>query len=130
MYISHLFVPLRQIYNNIVKMKRFLLMLLCVFAALIGANAKQFVNLTPLPKQMIVNEGQYTLPKSYTIGAALLADSLQKEAMRFAEAIQAATGCKGKLTKSKKADIMMIVDASIAHEGYQLSVTTKGISIR
>ena len=71
LYISHLFVPLRQIYNNIVKMKRFLLMLLCVFAALIGANAKQFVNLTPLPKQMIVNEGQYTLPKSYTIGAAL-----------------------------------------------------------
>ena len=129
MYISHLFVPLRQIYNNIVKMKRFLLMLLCVFAALIGVNAKQFVNLTPLPKQMIVNEGQYTLPKSYTIGAALLADSLQKEAIRFADAIQVATGCKGKLTKSKKADIMMIVDASIAHEGYQLSVSTKGISI-
>ena len=129
MYISHLFVSLRQIYNNIVKMKRILLILSCVFCALIGVNARQFVNLTPLPKQMIVNEGQYTLPKSYTIGAALLADSLQKEALRFADAIQIATGCKGKLSKSKKADIMMNVDASIAHEGYRISVTTKGINI-
>ena len=110
-------------------MKKICLILACVFSMLAPVCAKQFVNLTPLPKQMTVGEGQFRFSKSYTVGAALLPDSLQAEAVRFMDVIQETTGCKGKLSKSKKADIRMTVDKSIAYEGYRLSVTKKSVNI-
>ena len=110
-------------------MKKILLSILFLATVLAPVCAKQFVNITPLPKQMEVGEGVYKLPKSYTVGAALLADSLKVEAQRFVDVIGETTGCQGKFSKSKKANIRMTVDQSVAYEGYRLSVTKKGISI-
>ena len=95
-------------------MKKLFLILLCLFSMLLSVEAKQFVNITPLPKQMEVGEGVYKLPKSYTVGAALLADSLKVEAQRFVDVIGETTGCQGKFSKSKKANIRMTVDQSVA----------------
>ena len=110
-------------------MRRLSLIFVCLFSLFLSVGAKQFVNITPLPKQMEVGEGVYRFPKSFTVGAALLDDSLKVEAQRFVDVIAETTGCKGKLSKSKKADIRMTVDKSIAYEGYKLSVTEKSISI-
>ena len=82
-------------------MKKIFLAILFFATVLAPACAKQFVNITPLPKQMEVGEGVYKLPKSYTVGAALLADSLKVEAQRFVGVIGETTGCQGKFTKSK-----------------------------
>lgn len=110
-------------------MRRLSLIFVCLFSMLLSVEARQFVNITPLPKQMEVGEGVYRFPKSFTVGAAFLDDSLKVEAQRFVDLIAETTGCKGKLSKSKKADIRMTVDKSIAYEGYKLSVTEKSISI-
>ncbi len=110
-------------------MKKILFVAVCLFGLLLNAAAKRLVNITPLPREMTVGEGQYRLPKSYTVGAKPLADSLQAEALRFIDTIRKTTGCKGRLSKNEKADIRMNHDTSIAAEGYRLSVTPDGIRI-
>lgn len=110
-------------------MRKTSLILMYLFSSILSVGAKPFVNLTPLPKEMTINEGEYRLPKLYTIGASLLADSLQAEATKFIEAISESTSCKGRLSKSKKADILMTVDKDIAYEGYRLNVTEDRICI-
>ncbi|MBQ5643209.1 MAG: beta-N-acetylhexosaminidase, partial [Bacteroidaceae bacterium] len=110
-------------------MKKLCLILLCLFSMLMSVEAKQFVNITPLPKKMVVGEGTYRLPKSYTVDVAFLADSLQSEATRFVDIIRKTTGCKGKLVKSQKANISMQLDKTIAYEGYRLNVGERGIRV-
>ncbi|MBO5707580.1 MAG: beta-N-acetylhexosaminidase [Bacteroidaceae bacterium] len=110
-------------------MKKLCLILLCLFSMLMSVEAKQFVNITPMPKKMVVGEGTYRLPKSYTVDVAFLADSLQSEATRFVDIIRKTTGCKGKLVKSQKASISMQLDKTIAYEGYRLNVGERGIRV-
>ena len=110
-------------------MKKLCLILLCLFSMLMSVEAKQFVNITPLPKKMVVGEGTYRLPKSYTVDVAFLADSLQSEATRFVDIIRRTTGCKGKLVKSQKANISMQLDKTLAYEGYRLNVGERGIRV-
>ncbi len=110
-------------------MKKLCLILLCLFSMLMSVEARQFVNITPMPKKMVVGEGTYRLPKSYTVDVAFLADSLQSEATRFVDVIRKTTGCKGKLVKSQKASISMQLDKTIAYEGYRLNVGERGIRV-
>lgn len=110
-------------------MKRSSLLIACLFLFLPLVMASQFVNLTPQPKSMTINQGTYRLPKSYTISAISLADSLQAEAIKFETVLREATGCKGRLSKSTKADILMTLDPSVSYEGYRLNVTQKNITI-
>ena len=110
-------------------MKKLCLIILCLFSMLMSVEAKQFVNITPMPKKMVVGEGTYRLPKSYTVDVAFLADSLQSEATRFVDVIRRTTGCKGKLVKSQKVNISMQLDKTIAYEGYRLSVGERGIRV-
>ncbi|MEE0870712.1 MAG: family 20 glycosylhydrolase, partial [Bacteroidaceae bacterium] len=110
-------------------MKKLCLIILCLFSMLMPVEAKQFVNITPMPKKMVVGEGTYRLPKSYTVDVAFLADSLQSEATRFVDVIRKTTGCKGKLVKSQKANISMQLDKTIAYEGYRLNVGERGIRV-
>ena len=110
-------------------MKKLCLIILCLFSMLMSVEAKQFVNITPMPKKMVVGEGTYRLPKSYTVDVAFLADSLQSEATRFVDVIRKTTGCKGKLVKSQKASISMQLDKTIAYEGYRLNVGERGIRV-
>ena len=110
-------------------MKKLCLIILCLFSMLMSVEAKQFVNITPMPKKMVVGEGTYRLPKSYTVDVAFLADSLQSEATRFVDIIRKTTGCKGKLVNSQKANISMQLDKTIAYEGYRLNVGERGIRV-
>lgn len=110
-------------------MKKLCLIILCLFSILMSVEAKQFVNITPMPKKMVVGEGTYRLPKSYTVDVAFLADSLQSEAARFVDVIRKTTDCKGKLVKSQKANISMQLDKTIAYEGYRLNVGERGIRV-
>ena len=63
-------------------MKKILLSTLFLIAMLAPACARQFVNITPMPKQMEVGEGVYRFPKSFTVGAALLPDSLKVDRLQ------------------------------------------------
>ena len=110
-------------------MKKLCLIILCLFSMLMSVEAKQFVNITPMPKKMVVGEGTYRLPKSYTVDVTFLADSLQSEATRFVDVIRKTTGYKGKLVKSQKANISMQLDKTIAYEGYRLNVGERGIRV-
>mgnify|MGYP002508252485 FL=1 len=110
-------------------MKKLCVIILCLFSMLMSVEAKQFVNITPMPKKMVVGEGTYRLPKSYTVDVAFLADSLQSEATRFVDVIRKTTGRKGKLVKSQKANISMQLDKTIAYEGYRLNVGERGIRV-
>ena len=110
-------------------MKRTCLLLLAFCLSFTAAVANQFVNLTPQPKSMLVGEGTFVFPSSYSIAAASLPDSIKDEALAFANVLRESTGCKGRITNGKKAHIMMSIDASIPFEGYRLSVSKKGISM-
>lgn len=110
-------------------MKKISIVLVCLFVAVMSVCARQFVNLTPQPKKMTVHSGTYRLLRSYTIGASSLPDSMRMEAMKFIDTVAGATGCRGHLSRSAKADIVMQVDASLPDEGYGLKVTSKRIHI-
>lgn len=110
-------------------MKKISIVLVCLFVAVMSVCARQFVNLTPQPKKMTVHSDTYRLLRSYTIGALSLPDSMRMEAIKFMDTVAGATGCRGHLSRSAKADIVMQVDASLPDEGYGLKVTRKRIHI-
>ena len=47
-------------------------LLACALFGTSQAQAQQFVNLTPTPKEMRVEKGTYRLPAQFTIGGAQL----------------------------------------------------------
>lgn len=110
-------------------MKKMCLALVLLLLAIVSVDAQQFVNLTPLPKQMTVGNGSYALPRSYTVRASHLAANVQKEAARFIADMNKTTGCKGRITEDADADIVMTMDSKIPREGYKLAITEYGISI-
>lgn len=110
-------------------MKKICVVFACLVMAVIPVCAQQFVNLTPLPKQMTVGNGSYVLPRSYTVDALHLAGNVQDEAMKFITAIRHATGCKGRLVEGTGADIVMSMDSTIPREGYKLNITEHDIKI-
>lgn len=101
--------------------------LLCVCTLL---QAESFVNITPLPRQMTVNEGTFVLPRKYTVAVGTLPDTLASEAVRLLTCLNKTTGTKGKLTTRKSGTITLLQDASLGYEAYQLSITPKRIVVK
>lgn len=110
-------------------MKKICFVLVCLLLVTMPAMAQQFVNLTPLPKQMTVSSGSYVLPRNYTVKASHLAANVQDEARNFIRDIRKTTGCKGRITEVAGADIVLDMDSNIPNEGYRLNISEQGIKI-
>ncbi len=90
------------------------------------------VNLTPVPAQITVGDGQgLTLAKGFTVGGAGLDADMATELDKFVEAINLSTGLDAEVTSSARATITVAQssDKILGTEGYTLKVTPQGVTI-
>lgn len=89
------------------------------------------VNLTPVPKEMTVQEGQFLLPDEIKINCENLSAEMTAEVQNFATALQTATGLT--ITVGNEADALIQVSQGATHtsnpEGYYLQVADQRITI-
>lgn len=102
-----------------------------IFACLalfVSASAETaFINLTPQPKQMEVGTGELTLPASFVIADATLADDMKAEVAKFIETFGTATGIT--VTEGSEGLFTVSKNSSLHEEGYTLDITTGGVNI-
>ncbi len=110
-------------------------LLACALFSTSQAQAQQFVNLTPTPKEMRVETGTYRLPAQFTIGGTQLPDSIKAEAQKFVgDFNKSASGCTASFSNKKEGVAIELVHnkalyATLGQEGYKLSVTANGIRL-
>ena len=110
-------------------------LLACALFSTSQAQAQQFVNLTPTPKEMRVETGTYRLPAQFTIGGTQLPDSIKAEAQKFVgDFNKSASGCTASFSNKKEGVVIELVHnkalyATLGQEGYKLSVSTNGIRL-
>ncbi len=94
------------------------------------AFADNFVNLTPLPKQMTVSSGECVLPSSFKIATANLSDEMKAEVDKFVADFNAATGYTAS-TDDAASDALVRVSSNdaLAAEGYTFKVDDSGATI-
>lgn len=114
-------------------MKKLVLLLLMTVSCLTTTiMADSRINLTPLPMQMNIVEGELRLPESFTISTGDLTAEEADEATKFIELFTYVSGYSVSLTQSKEALIKMQKydgNVEIGNEGYTLDVTADGIKI-
>ena len=101
----------------------------CLLLGATAANAADFINLTPAPKQMSVTDGEYTLPAGMKISATGLSENMAAEVAAFVGDLNTATGLKASIVTEGSADVTITVNSALAAEGYNLNVTADGVSI-
>ena len=110
-------------------------LLACALFSTSQAQAQQFVNLTPTPKEMRVETGTYRLPAQFTIGGTQLPDSIKAEAQKFVgDFNKSASGCTASFSNKKEGAALELVHnqtlyKTLGQEGYKLSVTANGIRL-
>ncbi len=110
-------------------------LLACALFSASQAQAQQFVNLTPTPKEMRVETGTYRLPAQFTIGGTQLPDSIKAEAQKFVgDFNKSASGCTASFSNKIEGAALVLVHnkalyTTLGQEGYKLSVSTNGIRL-
>ena len=110
-------------------------LLACALFGTSQAQAQQFVNLTPTPKEMRVENGTYRLPAQFTIGGAQIPDSIKSEVNKFiGDFNKSASGCTASFSNKTEGAALELVHnkalyATLGQEGYKLSVSTNGIRL-
>ena len=110
-------------------------LLACALFGTSQAQAQQFVNLTPTPKEMRVEEGTYRLPAQFTIGGAQIPDSIKSEVNKFiGDFNESASGCTASFSNKTEGAALVLVHnkalyTALGQEGYKLSVTANGIRL-
>lgn len=110
-------------------------LLACALFGTSQAQAQQFVNLTPTPKEMRVENGTYRLPAQFTIGGAQIPDSIKSEVNKFiGDFNKSASGCTASFSNKTEGVALELVHnkalyATLGQEGYKLSVSTNGIRL-
>lgn len=91
----------------------------------------QNVNLTPLPKNIQVQEGMLTLPSSFDADVNLLGDSVIREVDQFIETLGTSSGISvSKTTGDADALLQVRLNPEIQNpEGYILRITGSGIQV-
>lgn len=89
--------------------------------------ASDFVNLTPQPKSITEGEGSLTLPTEFVIASTNLTDDMQTEITKFIADFGKATGIS--ITTGSEGLFNVTLNSEIAEEGYNLTITTDGVSI-
>ena len=115
-------------------------LILCLLAAMLGllpAKAeKEFVNLTPRPKNLLTYDGRCTLPTAFSVGVdAALGDSVMEEAQRFVDILNASMpGYSVSLVHQTDEAFLKIaqytgVASNVGNEGYRLVMKEDGITL-
>ena len=110
-------------------------LLACALFGTSQAQAQQFVNLTPTPKEMRVEEGTYRLPAQFTIGGAQIPDSIKSEVNKFiGDFNESASGCTASFSNKTEGAALVLVHnkalyTALGQESYKLSVTANGIRL-
>lgn len=110
-------------------------LLACALFGTSQAQAQQFVNLTPTPKEMRVEKGSYRLPAQFTIGGTQLPDSIKSEVNKFiGDFNESASGCTASFSNKTEGVALELVHnrtlyKTLGQEGYKLSVSTNGIRL-
>lgn len=110
-------------------------LLACALFGTSQAQAQQFVNLTPTPKEMRVENGTYRLPAQFTIGGTQLPDSIKSEVNKFiGDFNESASGCTASFSNKTEGAALVLVHnkvlyTTLGQEGYKLSVSTNGIRL-
>ena len=110
-------------------------LLACALFGTSQAQAQQFVNLTPTPKEMRVENGTYRLPAQFTIGGAQISDSIKSEVNKFiGDFNKSASGCTASFSNKIEGAALVLVHnkalyTTLGQEGYKLSVSTNGIRL-
>lgn len=107
-----------------------LLLCLCLPVKLYADN---FLNLTPVPKDMAIGEGTLVLPETFVISTSGLPDSLSNEAEKFAATFTAVTGRKVTVAAVAE-DALVRMSAyngsdELGIEGYTLKIAADGVDI-
>lgn len=107
--------------------KKILLLLAVLTMGFNNAIADRFVNLTPAPANMTVGNGDFKIPHGMKISTKGLNAEMKAEVTRFINEFNVATGLDVKAGNSGK--MVVSLDSKVAPEGYNLTVTPKGISL-
>ncbi|MDE7388175.1 MAG: beta-N-acetylhexosaminidase, partial [Muribaculaceae bacterium] len=109
---------------------RFTLLLVTLMCCFGLANSASFINLTPRPAKMTEGSGTLALTSGMKVGyeASLPAD-MQAEAVNFVAALNESTGLGASVTEGSGL-INVALDSTQPAEGYTLSVTTSGATLK
>lgn len=101
------------------------------FALSMSVSANSDIGIIPLPKSITASNASLTLPANFSIGGDALPDSIMAEATNFANIYHQVTGQNPSVSASNS-DALLKLEYSnaIAPEGYQLTVTTTGATIK
>ncbi len=94
--------------------------------------AQNFINLTPKPRQMTTKSGELLLPRQFVITTGNLTTEEAAEAEKFAQIYQTVTGTDVTVEASAENSLIQLKKAiaNVGEEGYQLDVTTTGVTLR
>lgn len=111
-------------------MRKTLLLLLAICSLNLFGKT-DVLPLVPLPASVETGSGSYTLPATSRIYCARFAgDSICHVAGRFAHEAERTTGlCFRPEKKQRKANIRLLLDATLGAEAYRLQIDDKGIEI-
>ncbi len=98
----------------------------------LGQTAQaQTVNLTPWPKTITTQTGQFVLPQEITIDATGLSEEVFTDVNNFAATLHAATGRNVSVGASDAPTIALKLNTTrLDDEGYILVITSEGITLR
>lgn len=109
-------------------MKHFIYIASLILFSLLPMYGFSDINITPYPKQLTQGKGTFSTTNTLTIQFAKN-PGFQNEAIKFANTISSTTSIKAKTIQSK-AQITLIEDATLSAEAYNLTISTKKITIK
>lgn len=108
--------------------KKLLMVLAVAMVFLAPARAEdRFVNLTPAPANMTVGSSDFKIPRGMKITTRGLTPEMETEVSKFVKEFNAATGLG--IRVAKNGQMVIGADLGVAPEGYNLDVTSKGITL-
>ncbi len=124
-----------NIYNQkLLRMKKTkLFILLLSLCTPLFIQASNNINLTPIPKQITVGEGELLLPNTFTITTGDLEETLCNEAVKFSEHIAKVTGYTVSVEREATDALFKMSryngSEELGNEGYTIDITAEGVLI-
>lgn len=110
------------------KIIKVFLFMACLVLGIGAVNATgPRVNLTPVPMEMTVSQGDYTLPSGFKVGTAGLPEQMLTEVNRFVADINKATGLGA--STDNAGQISVKFNSTLPEDGYKLSVDANGVKV-
>ena len=103
---------------------------LAAILLLVSLTTFSTINITPIPRQLVIGRGTLDINNRLEIEVTDLPDSIACEALMFAQNINSTTSIHANIVANAKGNIRLVCDRSIPAEGYSLTITPKRAIIR